>query len=118
VQITEVDWTQYVPMVNVPVVMMTGDQDPYKDESLMIYDALINSPSKVIYQAQTDTYGSPDITADHAAPCVAESGANTLDYRYYFAGIDAVMDRKTRIQYDMGTWSDLTPVLPIQQVTP
>ena len=38
---------------------------------------------------------------------------DTLDYRFYWAALDAALDNQALVSFDMGKWSDGTPVKPV-----
>ena len=38
---------------------------------------------------------------------------DAIDYRVHYAAVDAALDCKTSLQFDMGEWSDGTPVVPV-----
>ncbi len=38
---------------------------------------------------------------------------NVIDYRVYYAAVDAAIDDQTRVAFDMGEWKDGTLVTPV-----
>ena len=117
VDITILDWNLCAPEVTTPVYMLTGAEDALHIDSLQAYDMLVNSPTVETFLAHSDSYGNPDIVANHGAP-LASSSVDTLDGRYYFAGLDAVMAGQTHLSFNLGNWSDGTPVIPVERAKP
>ena len=117
------------PAVSAPVVILNGNDDSIATvaQSEDILSLLDSVPSKVLYVAQKDTYGRPKISPNHGAPLDDIKGLpdhlkffnisgelDVLDYRYYFAGLDAVMDGgRDGLVFDLGTWSNGRPVKPV-----
>lgn len=118
VNINILEWRPYAADIRVPLFFLTGVDDPLNVDSTLGYDAAVNAPVKAVFMAQTDVYGDPDLVAEHTAPLASGGSVDALDYRYYYAGLDAVLDRQTALSFDMGTWSDGTKVTPIVKVKP
>lgn len=110
-----------------PVIILWGDADttiaPY-EQQLEAYNLLTNAASRVIYTAQTDKHGWPTLQATHGAalqPSLSdgdEIDEDALDFRFYYAALDAALDGQDNLTFDMGTWSDETPVKPVLQSHP
>lgn len=115
VPIVVLEWRPYAEAITVPLFFLTGEEDPLNVDSLLGYDAAINAPVKGVYMAVTDDYGDPDLVADHVAPLASKGNVDALDYRYYYAGLDAVLAGETSLQFEMGSWSDGTPVKGIRR---
>ena len=111
--ITTLDYKSMAPAMTCPAILLWGDADnSYASWPMQVdgFTSLTNASSKVIYTAQSDYYGDPDLIGDHGAP---NTPVNTLDYRYYWAALDAALVDQTVITFDMGLWSDGTPVKPV-----
>jgi fermentation-respiration switch protein FrsA (DUF1100 family) len=96
----------------------------------------IASKEKRFYCAQSDSHGAPALVADHIQSGVDTSflpnvmammsvggvaSENTLNWRYIWPALDQVIRcgaRADQLQFDMGAWSDGTPVRPILSGTP
>ena len=127
--ITFIDYTDpsYGPAITVPVIMLWGNGDmdiaPFSQQQ-EAYDLLTNAPSKVLYAAQTDKHGLPNLKAGHAAPLsllnkrTGLAQQNALDYRYYYAALDAALDGRDTVTFAMGNWSDGTPVKKVERLLP
>ncbi len=119
-----------------PAIVLAGGSDDIAptDSSVipLCQNGLINAQSITIYEAYTDNYGEPDLDADHMAS-IQDDGfmpgfmmdlfggdgeEDAMDYRYYWAAMDAVLDDQTTLTYDMGEWSDGEPVTSPQEITP
>jgi hypothetical protein len=108
--ITKLDYQTMAPSMTCPAILLWGDADnsfATWGQQLDAFNSLTNVSSKVIYTAQSDDYGDPDLVAGHGAP---NPPVDTLDYRYYWAALDAALDDQTVLSFDMGLWSDGTPV--------
>jgi pimeloyl-ACP methyl ester carboxylesterase len=134
IKIIPVDWQGYAANVDIPVMILTGDQDTISGapQATEMYNALTAAPSRVLYCLQGDDHGQPALMADHNAsltwfiPCLGwllnfAGGApvlNAMDYRFYWAAMDAAIAGKARLRFDMGNWSDGVPVKPVLQLAP
>jgi hypothetical protein len=111
--ITTLDYESMAPAMTCPAILLWGDADTsYASWPMQVdgFTSLTNASSKVIYTAQSDYYGDPDLIGDHGAP---NTPVDALDYRFYWAALDAALDNQTVITFDMGLWSDGTPVKPV-----
>lgn len=115
-------------------MILTGDADDIAspESAVDIYEALENADDKVLYKAMSDNYGKPGLMAEHFTPMtdggliellnpwLSEFGGriemNSFDRRFYHAALDAMLDGTMKPDFDMGRWSDGTPVNPIQCV--
>jgi dienelactone hydrolase len=134
IKITPVDWRGYAAKVDVPVMVLTGDQDTISgvSQATDMYNALTAAPSRVLYCLRGDDHGSPVLSADHNAcmtwfiPCLrwilnfagGDPEVDAMDYLFYWAALDAAMAGKPSLSFDMGSWSDGVPVKPVLQLAP
>jgi len=134
IKIIPVDWRGYAAKVDIPVMILTGNQDTISGvpQATDMYNALTAAPSRVLYCLQGDDHGQPALMADHNAsmtwfiPCLGwilnfAGGApvlNAMDYRYCWAAMDAAMAGKADLRFDMGAWSDGVRVKPVLQLAP
>ncbi len=133
VDVTELDFNAKARATTVPVIILTGSDDTIAlpETAYEAYDALVNAPSKVIYQYNTDTHGDKDLKADHMAP-ICDDGwmpswamnmlggdgeVDAFDYRVFWPALDAALDGQNTLTFDMGNWSDGTPVKAVTQLT-
>jgi len=134
INIVELDWKSKIGAITCPVVLLTGNDDDIAPPSqvIEIYDALSAANSKTVYQLQTDKYGRPDLLADHMA-CICDDGwipswmmnmlggdgeVDATDRLFYWKALDEVLKGQTSVDFDMGEWSDGTPVKPVIQLKP
>lgn len=88
-----------------------------------LFDAMTAASSRIAYQAHTDSHGSPALDADHMSP-IQSSGSipnvllqffggnaeqDAMDWRYYWAALDANLDGQFTADLDLGAWSDGVP---------
>lgn len=127
--IVEIPWRDYAPLIACPVVILNGDEDTIAplEQSREILSLLHASTSRALYIAQRDRYGYPYISPNHGAPLDKIQGLpahlkifsvsgelDGLDWRYYFAGLDAVMAGwRVDLPFDLGQWSNGRPVKPL-----
>lgn len=130
VKVIEIPWRDYAPAIEVPVLILNGEEDNIAppSQSEEIFHALIGAPEAAYYLALSDRYGYPDISPNHGAPMDVIQGLpphlkifaisgelDALDYRFYFAALDAVIAGwPGEIPFSMGQWSDGTPVNGIE----
>ncbi len=134
VKIVEIDWKTKVQSTVCPVIVLTGNDDTLAPsaQALDIYYRLTNASSRVAYQLRTDTYGSPELNADHMAP-ICDDGwipsfmmdmfggdgeVDATDFRFYWAALDAALDDETSVAFDMGRWSDGKAVQSVARMAP
>ena len=134
VTIVEINWRAKITSIVCPVIILSGSDDTLAttSQAMDIYNNLANASFKVVYELQTDTYGSPDLKADHMAP-ISDDGwmpdfimnmfggdgeVDATDYRYYWTALDAALNDETRVTFDMGRWSDGTAVKKVLQKAP
>ncbi|MCG8669201.1 MAG: hypothetical protein MI867_07280 [Pseudomonadales bacterium] len=128
VKIIEIPWKDHAPSITAPVLILNGEEDEIAPiyQSDEIYLSLTSAPSVRYYIAPSDTYGYPRLSPNHGAPLDFIAGLpphlkifgvsgelDTFDWRFYFTALDAVMDSQLDIDFDLGQWSDGTPVNPI-----
>lgn len=125
------DYETKISATTCPTLILWGDSDtdiaPFTQQ-VYAYNLLIHAASKVLFTAQTDTYGFPPLYADHDAACQSADGIfpllgratkeDALDFRFFYAALDAALVGQNTLSFDMGTWSDGTPVKPIIQNLP
>jgi fermentation-respiration switch protein FrsA (DUF1100 family) len=128
VKIKQIDWQTTAQSISAPVTFLHGAPDtiaPVSQSEALA--ALLRSRGieHVLYVAKRDGYGRPSLSPNHGAPLDAlppvpshlrvfgvSFELNALDYRYYFAGLDAVMDGAgAAVPFDFGTWSNGRQVL-------
>lgn len=119
-----------------PAILLAGGSDsiaPTDSSVFPLYQyGLINTQLKTLYEAYTDEHGEPALEADHMAS-IQDDGwmpgfimdilggdgeEDAMDYRYYWAAMDAVLDDQAALPFDMGAWSDDEPVVAPQQLAP
>jgi hypothetical protein len=134
IKIIPVDWKSYAHEVDVPSVVLTGDQDTISGvgQATDMYNELTSAPSRVLYCLQTDKHGAPSLMADHNAsmcrfpPCLnwvlksvgGDAEVDATDYRFYWAALDAMLAGQPKPTFNMGVWSDGVPVKPVLQLAP
>ncbi len=120
--------------ITCPVMMIGGEEDTIAKPSHVesAYNSLTNASTKVYYEFQSDNYGSPDLESDHMAACqddgiipawilnlmgglmgISAMEEDAIDFRVIYAAVDAALDDQTRIDFEMGRWSDDRPVEPV-----
>ncbi len=134
VKIVEIDWKTKIASTVCPVIVLTGNDDSLapSSQAMDIYYRLTNAASRVVYQLRTDTYGKPDLKADHMAP-ISDDGwmpsfimeifggdgeVDATDYRFYWAALDAALNDETAVIFDMGRWSDGRAVNGVARMAP
>jgi hypothetical protein len=128
-RVTRIDYTDtaYGPEVSVPVIMLWGNSDtdiaPFSQQQ-EAYGLLAHAPSKVLYAVRSDKHGLPQLSASHAAPIqmlnerTGQAQQDALDYRFYYAALDAALDGRDTVSFSMGNWSDGTPVKKVKRLLP
>ncbi len=109
-----------------PVIIIGGADDiiARPEHVQAVYDSLINASSRLYYEVQTDNHGFPALSSEHIGPLqfgITAGGdgklgyvnENAIDYRVYYAAVDAAIDDQTRVAFDMGEWKDGTLVAPV-----
>jgi alpha-beta hydrolase superfamily lysophospholipase len=131
------DYETMAPETTCPVILVGGEDDTIaKPEHVQAaYNSLTSTSTKVYYEFKTDEHGDPDLDSDHMAAC-QDDGAipgwlldlmggmmgfgameeDAIDYRVEYASVDAAVDDQTRVSFDMGQWSDGTPVTPVELI--
>ncbi|HET8708595.1 MAG TPA: hypothetical protein VFM46_19970 [Pseudomonadales bacterium] len=120
----------YADAIDWPVVILTGENDTIATVAQQdkIFSCLTGKKS--YYIAHVDAHGKPLISPNHGGPLgqvkplpphkriVSGISLETdmLDWRYYAAGIDAVMSGVTDIPFDFGQWSDGVAVIPPSKI--
>ena len=126
VSVTPIDWQADAPATTARTIILTGDGDTIapSSESVGLFQALTGASSRIVYQAHTDDHGSPGLDADHMSPIQSSGGIpnfllqffggnaeqDAMDWRYYWAALDANLDGQRTVTHDLGTWSDGVPV--------
>lgn len=129
VKIKPIDWQEGAGYISAPVTFLHGVDDniaPLAQSQQLAAVLAARGIPFVLYKAVPDGYGRPRLSPNHGAPLDALNPIpsnlkffgisfefNALDSRYYFAGLDAVMDGKgDAVPFDFGTWSNGRPVIP------
>ena len=114
VEVTPVDWAAEVPSTTAPVVVLTGDADTIAApaEAVELFGYLTGAAVRVVWEARSDARMHPPITAGHLAPLALPVGADTLDWRFFWAALDQMMAGQVEPAFDFGEWSNGEPVLP------
>ena len=128
-RILEIPWRDYAPDISYPVIILNGDEDTIAtvEQSREILSLLTSAPTAELYIAQRDCYGYPCVSPNHGGPLDKIQGLpahlklfsvsgelDGLDWRYYFAGMDAVLAGwRQDLPFDLGTWSNGRPVKPV-----
>lgn len=113
VDITPVDFAAEAPATTGPVVLLTGDDDTIAapGEAVELHGYLTGVPSRQVWEARSDDTMYPPIAATHTAPLALPGAADTLDWRFGWSALDQMMAGSVRPVFDLGEWSDGTPVL-------
>lgn len=134
VKVKDIPWRKYAMDIDVPVVILNGDEDNIApiSQSVEIVENLMSSPVVDLYVAQADRYGWPRISPNHGAPLDFINGLpahlkffgvsgelDALDWRFYFAALDQFMWYPSGLlEFDLGAWSDGTELLPVKRFSP
>ncbi len=130
--ITPLDYEPLLAKVEVPVWLLNGDADTIAptDESKRLFELLTHAPEKRLFVAKSDGHGAPRLVPGHLATVRDDShmlhlvletfGGGTgsddaLHSRYYYAALDAMVHGLVP-HFDMGEWSDGTPVAGVEQL--
>ncbi len=125
-EITALDYVTMAPAATGPVIIIGGNQDEIAplDQQIDAFNALTGATPKKVFYMHGDWYGSPNLDADHMA-AINDDGlipgwamdmfggdgeVDALDWRYYHVAVEALIDGVVDVPWDMGTWSDGTPV--------
>lgn len=124
VKIDPIKWQETSQHITAPVTILHGEEDkiaPLAQSELFVTQLQQRGIPYTVYNALRDGYGEPDLSPNHGAPCDRLSPLpanlklfgisfelNALDWRYYFAGLDAIMAGygNAPLPFDMGTWSN------------
>lgn len=125
--ITMLDYAALAPAAEGPVTILGGNQDTIAPlwQQIDACAALGGAGPKKVWYMHGDWYGSDNLDADHMAP-INDDGiipalvmdmfggdgeVDALDYRFYHGAVDAMLrDQLVDVPWDMGKWSDGTPV--------
>ncbi len=135
IRINPIDWKSLARKVDVPAFILTGDQDNLAPpgQSLELYAHLTGAPVRAVYCLQTDSHGEPAIVGNHNMALTGnwlipeflmDSGfggagkVDNADWRFIWAALDAILDNRTELTFEMGSWSDGVPVRPITRLAP
>lgn len=118
-------------LLKVPVAILHGYEDTIIDKGTWKKSfKYIASNQKAMYLSFTDEYGFPAIYANHEQATVDTSflpesvtekylngsgKEDNLNWRFIWYALDQVVrgTRADQLQFDMGRWSDGTPITPI-----
>ncbi len=135
ISIKTLDWKRLAPGTTAKAMVLTGTDDKLSGpaQARDLYGYLTGASSRVLYCLQTDKHGDPDLMADHNA-CISDDGwmpdfimdlvlggdgeVDATDWRFYWAALDAALDGRGALTFDMGCWSDGAPVAPVLQLAP
>ncbi len=129
-----IDYEAKAAVTTAPVTLLTGNDDSIAPDWTVVdaYNALVNSPEVALYRFNTDKHGDPDLLGDHMAG-ICDDGwmpswlmsfiggdgeVDALDYRFYWAALDAALNGQASLDFDMGNWSDGVPVNAVEQLAP
>lgn len=129
VKIKPIDWQAGARFISSPVTFLHGTDDaiaPLQQSRQLAAVLAARGIPFVLYKAVPDGFGRPRLSPNHGAPLDLLNPIpgnlkffgisfelNALDFRYYFAGLDAVMDGKAEaIPFDFGSWSNGRQVIP------
>ena len=133
--IDQLDYEEMAQSTTCPVIILTGDDDsiaPPWTVAQNAYNSLVNAESRVVFEFFTDDHGDPELKGDHMAS-ISDDGwmpswmmtfiggdgeVDAVDYRYYWAALDAVLAGDMDPDFDMGIWSDGDAVNEVDQVRP
>lgn len=133
--INQIDYVTRALDVYCPVMILTGNDDtiaPDWTAESLAYDSLVNASSRVVYKFFTDDHGDPELAGDHMAS-ISDDGwmpswlmtfiggdgeVDAVDYRYYWAALDAALEGATSLSFFMGSWSDGQGVNTVQRMRP
>lgn len=135
IRINPIDWRNLAKKANVPAFVLTGDKDNLAppSQALDLYAHLTGAPSRAVYCLQTDNHGEPPIVGNHNMALTGNwlipeflmdlgfggtGRVDNADWRYIWSALDAVLDNRTELNFDMGSWSDGVPVRPITRLAP
>jgi hypothetical protein len=116
----DIDVPAAAPETTFPIAILHGNDDTIAPlEDILPAFQSLGSTEKYIFQAQTDDYGHPTLTADHqAATSIIEvpNDVDSMDWRYFYSGLDQVMGNTPvgSVAFDMGEWSDGTSVKKVK----
>lgn len=124
VKVDPIQWQETARHITSPVIILHGEEDQIASltqSETFVAQLQTQGTPYAVYKALRDAYGHPALSPNHGAPCDHISPIpsnlkffgmsfelNALDYRYYFAGLDAVMagESDAALPFDMGTWSN------------
>lgn len=116
VQIVPIDIAALAPHVDVPVFLLTGNDDTIAPpaQATALSDQLTAAPAREVWMARTDLRGLPLVSADHAAPLngVRGLGYGLLDQRFYQAAIAQAQAGATTLRFDFGSRKRTGPIRP------
>ncbi len=128
--INQIDYRQKASAITCPVFILTGNDDTIAPDGTAVegFNEIGNALTRVLYRFNTDSYGSPSLRGDHMA-CISDDGwmpswmmtlfggdgeVDAVDYRYYWAALDAALNDEHEVIFNMGKWSDGRPVNAVQ----
>lgn len=116
VQIVPIDIAALAPRVDVPVFLLTGNDDTIAPpaQATTLSDQLTAAPAREVWMARTDLRGLPLVSADHAAPLNGARGIGygLLDQRFYQAAIAQAQTGATTLRFDFGSRRLTGPIRP------
>lgn len=116
VQIVPIDIAALAPHVDVPVFLLTGNDDTIAppSQATTLSDQLTAAPAREVWLARTDLRGLPIVYADHTAPLNGARGVGfgLLDRRFYHAAIDQALAGATTLRFAFGSRKLTGPIRP------
>lgn len=134
VRVKELPWKEVSSGVTGRVVILGGAEDKmvkvHELEEIRRY--LKRATSVSMYLAHSDRHSQEKISPDHFTP-MTNAGLfkylnwlmdffggkivlDTFDFRFYFAGLDAMLQSKEPFSPDLGKWSDGHPFAKVEHV--
>jgi len=134
IQVKELPWKNMVGEIDGRVIILGGEDDTIAlvSELRTISEIITKAKSLVLYVAKSDAHNGEEVWADHIA--AATNGGmlkmfdwmmgnkkggrvvlDTMDFRFYWATLDALLNGKSEVDFDMGSWSDGTPFATISK---
>lgn len=124
--INQIDYRQKADAITCPIIILTGNDDTIAPDWTAVagFNEVENAFTRVLYRFNTDNHGSPTLKGDHMV-CISDDGwmpswmmtlfggdgeVDAVDYRYYWAALDAALNNEHEVPFNMGKWSDGTPV--------
>lgn len=116
VEITPIPVETLAPQVDIPVFILTGNDDRIAppSQSTDLWALLTGAPVREVWMARTDYRGLPPVRADHVAPLNFANGIayGVLDKRYYQGALDQAISGATTLTFYLGSRPLTGPIRP------